>query len=82
MHSELLASISKTKELLNKATQSAANGKKVENISQQQIAILEKNGNICSDWKKIKVSKGFNPNRVKNCFFSGKVVLGSFAEKT
>jgi len=81
MQSELLLSISKAKQNFNKATQSAANGKKAENLQPKEIAALEKNGNICYDWKKIKASKGFNPDRVKNCFFSGKVILGIFSEK-
>ncbi len=81
MQSELSISIYKAKQNFNKATQSAANGKKVENLKAEQIAALEKNGNICSDWKKVKVSKGFNPDRVKNCFFGGKITIGIFTEK-
>lgn len=81
MQSELIASISKIKQLLNKATQSAANGKKVDNLKPEQIAVLQKNGNFHSDWKKVKVVKDFNAGRVFNCYFSGRVILGAFHEK-
>lgn len=81
MQSELIASISKVKQLFSKATQSAANGKKVDNIKPEQIVVLEKNRNYSADWKKVKVSKDFNPNRVFGCYFAGKVVLGGFSDK-
>jgi len=82
MQSELISSVSKAKQLLGKATQSAANGKKVDNLKPEQIAALEKNHNCCPDWKKVKVTKDFNPNRIYKCYFSGKVTLGSFHEKS
>src|SRR3989338_8467809 len=81
MQSELITSVSKVKQLLTRATQSAANGKKVENLKPEQIAALQKNGNYCHDWKKVKVSKDFDPDRVHGCCFLGKVVLGSFTQK-
>ncbi|OIO80712.1 MAG: hypothetical protein COW11_06355 [Candidatus Omnitrophica bacterium CG12_big_fil_rev_8_21_14_0_65_43_15] len=81
MQSELINSVSKVKQFLGKATQSAATGKKAEALKPEQIAVLEKNGNFCHDWKKVKVAKNFNPNRVFNCYFDGKVTLGVFVEK-
>lgn len=50
-------------------------------IDKKTIEALEKNGNTCSDWKKIKIATGFNPERVKNSQFFGNVSLGKF-EKT
>lgn len=39
---------------------------------------LEKKGNICSDWGRVRVAAGCDPSRVRNCFFEGDVVLGKF----
>jgi len=81
MQSELISSVSKVKQLLGKATQSAANGKKVDNLKPEQISILQESGNYCADWKKVKVSKDFNIHRIFHCYFAGKVVLGGFHDK-
>ena len=81
MQSELIASISKIKQLFGKATQSAVSGRKVDNLKPEQITALEENCNYCHDWKKVKVTKDFNPNRIFKCYFDGKVVLGAFNEK-
>ncbi len=80
MYSELELSINKVKQFLKKATQSAASGKRLDSLKPEQIAVLEKNGNKSSDWKKVKVSKDFDPQRVRNCVFIGKVTFGEFKE--
>lgn len=39
---------------------------------------LAQNGNVCSDWSKVRVAAGFDPSRVRNCVFEGAVVIGKF----
>lgn len=45
--------------------------------SELQMA-LERNGNVCSDWGRVRVAAGFDPSRVHNCVFEGDVVIGNF----
>ena len=57
---------------------SQKDGKRFKSLTSSQIKRLEKNGNFAADWKKVKVSDGFNPERIRNSFFFGKVYVGSF----
>ena len=72
MQSELLLSISEVKQILTAPVQS---------LTPELITQLEKNNNRCSDWKKIKICKNFDPKYVMDCIFEGLVVLGSFTGK-
>jgi hypothetical protein len=53
--------------------------KKYRNLTAKEIKILEKNGNYSSDWKKVKVSENFQPDCIKNSYFLGEILLGSFS---
>lgn len=50
------------------------------NLTAAQITKLKKNGNIAEDWKSVKVTDGFDPDRIRNSSFFGTVVLGKFDE--
>ncbi|RKY66206.1 MAG: hypothetical protein DRQ08_03630 [Candidatus Latescibacterota bacterium] len=56
----------------------ALDGVRVLPLTQEQISRLERNGNSAEDWSKVKVAEGFDPDRVRNCRFLGKVALGRF----
>lgn len=45
-------------------------------LSENEIHILELNGNRSDNWTKVLVSDGFNPALVKNCSFYGLVRIG------
>ena len=53
-------------------------GNRLSPVNGELRAALEKNGNLCSDWDKVRVASGFDPSRVRNCVFEGDVVLGRF----
>jgi len=48
------------------------------NLTEEEIAKLDRNNCFCSDWELVKVKDGFNPKFVKNTLFSGNVKLGVF----
>lgn len=47
-----------------------------QKLTNEQIQILEKNNNTCSDWQNILVSKNFNPGSIRDSFFYGLVRIG------
>lgn len=47
-----------------------------QNLTDNQIKILEANNNFSSDWQKVLVTKNFNPNSIKNSSFYGLVRIG------
>ncbi len=49
------------------------------NLTQEQIEILERQGCSAQDWSKVKVADGFNPVRVRNVQFLGRVRMGRLA---
>lgn len=49
-------------------------------LSKDEIAQLQKQGCTCSDWTSIKVTQGFDPERVKLTHFSGNVEIGELKE--
>jgi len=57
-------------------------GARVRRVSRELQAELESNGNICSDWSKVRVAAGFDPSRARNCVFDGEVILGKFDSTT
>lgn len=48
------------------------------NLTKDEIEQLVKADCVCSDWSRIKVIDGFNPNNIKDVSFGGDVRLGSF----
>lgn len=59
-----------------------ANGKpgaaKTRSLTSDEIAVLERKGNYCEDWTQITVDLQFEPNRVHNAIFHGRVQLPAF----
>jgi len=56
-------------------------GAGTQTVTQEVRSALERNGNTCSDWSKVRVAVGFDPQRVRNCIFEGEVVLGKADEE-
>jgi hypothetical protein len=52
---------------------------KHRNLTSEEIAALEANGNVCENWGAIYVSEFFMPQLIKNCHLSGTIYLGSLA---
>jgi len=52
--------------------------KKPQALTAEQIEALKAGGNTASDWGKVRVIRGFNPERIKDSSFHGSVVLGRF----
>ncbi|MFH0792958.1 MAG: DUF4954 family protein [bacterium] len=64
---------------VNKAgAKSVLFGKAVKPVSDEQIKVLRQHGNWSADWKKVLVTKDFNPERLCANQFYGTVVLGNF----
>jgi hypothetical protein len=51
---------------------------KLKALTKDQIKVLEGNLNSAEDWSQVRVAPGFDPRRVRECRFLGKVALGSF----
>lgn len=47
-------------------------------LNENEISILEKNGNRCENWTLVTVDPNFDPNRIYQSVFSGKVQLPLF----
>ncbi len=67
--SELAARVGLAKKLAGKARVS---------LTRAQMSKLKAQGNSAEDWKRVKVSKGFDPSRVRNSRFVGACALGKF----
>ncbi|NOX53684.1 MAG: DUF4954 family protein [Planctomycetes bacterium] len=59
--------------------QVALGGASVRPLTDAEIEQLERQGNVCDDWSKVRVADGFDPARVCRSRFHGDVVLGAFA---
>ena len=46
------------------------------NLTEKQIDILQKNGCVAQDWNLVKVADGFDPQRVRNTHFLGRIFIG------
>ena len=55
-------------------------GRKLRKLKSGEIRVLEKQGNIAEDWRRISVVDDFSPKRIHGNFFPGPCILGSFAE--
>ena len=53
--------------------------KKPQSLTKEQIELLRRNGNTSGDWGKVRVIRGFNPERIHSSCFHGSVVLGRFS---
>ena len=51
---------------------------KLRNLTAEEVAVLEKNGNRCEDWKRVLVEPNFDPARVQRSVFMGDVRLPAF----
>lgn len=50
------------------------------NLTDTEIKHLEKNRSSAEHWDDVLVKEGFDPHRIENCRFSGKIKLGLFNE--
>ncbi|MGE3803784.1 MAG: DUF4954 family protein [Gemmataceae bacterium] len=48
----------------------------VRPVRHDEIARLERQGNACPDWSRLRVADGFDPARIQQSTFRGDVVLG------
>ena len=48
------------------------------NLKNDELAILKENGCLAENWDHVLVSEGFQPDRVRNVYFSGRNTLGVF----
>ena len=55
-----------------------AAGGKFRNLTAEEVATLEKNGNRCEDWSRVLVEPNFDPARVQRSVFMGDVRLPAF----
>ncbi|MHC4502530.1 MAG: DUF4954 family protein, partial [Planctomycetota bacterium] len=46
-------------------------------LTEDEVALLERAGNGCSDWSKVSVGDGFDPRHVRGCMFLGEVRIGA-----
>lgn len=51
---------------------------KLRNLTAEEVATLEKNGNRCEDWNRVLVEPNFDPARVQRSVFMGDVRLPAF----
>ncbi len=49
-------------------------------LTPQEVETLERLGNCCDDWTRIRVANTFTPARLRGNFFIGDVTLGDIAE--
>jgi hypothetical protein len=51
----------------------------VRPLTPEEIAALERQGNSCPDWSRVRVADDFDPRAVRGSRFHGDVLLGRFA---
>jgi hypothetical protein len=51
----------------------------VRGLMPEEVQRLERAGNTCSDWSRVRVSKGFDWRTVQHCTLQGDIVLGRFS---
>ena len=69
-NSELIKSVEEAKRVAKKASAS---------LTKEEINRLKQNGSNADDWKKIKVAKGLDIERIRRCYFSGEVTIGKLS---
>ena len=50
----------------------------LRNLKNDELAILKENGCLAENWDHVLVHEGFQPDRVRNVYFSGRNSLGAF----
>jgi len=50
----------------------------LRNLKNDELAILKENGCLAENWDHVLVHEGFQPDRVRNVYFSGRNTLGVF----
>ncbi len=55
-------------------------GHRYRKLLDNEIGVLEKNGNTASDWNDVLAGEKFNPDLVKNCRFYGLVRIGDLED--
>ena len=48
------------------------------NLKNDELALLKENGCLAENWDHVLVAEGFQPDRVRNVYFSGRNTLGVF----
>lgn len=51
---------------------------KTRNLTPDEIAVLERKGNLCDDWSQVQVEAQFDPARVHASIFHGHILLPAF----
>jgi hypothetical protein len=51
-------------------------------VTKEQIAQLTRNGCSSDSWETVRVAEGFDPRRVENVVFRGKVEIGGFGDES
>jgi carbonic anhydrase/acetyltransferase-like protein (isoleucine patch superfamily) len=77
--SELILSLSAVRE--EGGLRAAVGVAEVVPLTDADIARLEKNGNLAADWSKVRVLRGFDPDRVRDSSFFGPIVLVKFDQE-
>src|SRR5262245_44279591 len=54
---------------------------RVRRLYPEEIACLERLGNVADDWSRVRVADGFDWRRVRGSSFHGDIVLGRFAAR-
>lgn len=65
-------------ELIKTITELKKEVRKTRSLTEEEIKVLVNNGNSSINWSKVKVKRGFNPERIKNSILDGDIVLGVF----
>ena len=68
--SEIIKSIEEAKKIAKRS---------VSSLTKDQIEKLKANGNNADDWKKVKVAKDIDIERIRRCYFSGEVTIGKLS---
>lgn len=51
---------------------------RMRSLNAEEISVLQKQGNHCTDWSLVLVENGFSPERIVGCIFHGKITLPNF----
>jgi hypothetical protein len=60
----------------------ALGGTPIRPLTADEVERLERLGNACDDWARVRVADGFDAGRVRHSTFHGDVVLGRFAGRS
>jgi hypothetical protein len=77
--SELVAAVASTKG--DGGLAFALGGSPLRSLADSEIDQLERAGNSCGNWSRVRVADSFDSRRVRNCQFLGDIVLGRFTRR-